>query len=145
MILLLATIAVLSVITAQDAAARGTFSCVADRFCTCLTTPGCSAIEAYLHAGQTEICKGKDRRFQAIAKPRAVLIEGDGLPVRFRETRPYFTDLDWYQSGQTQERGLLNLRFDNESDESQFHLRQMVRDSVNNHRWAMSGTCQRIE
>ena len=76
---------------------------------------------------------------------RKVSLDGVDLKIHLREVKPYLSDLDWYQAGATENRGLINFSFDNESDWSDFRIRQMAHGSINNHSWTMSGSCKVVD
>ncbi len=72
-------------------------------------------------------------------------LAGDGLELVLKESRPYWQDVDWYQSGTTEIRGLINVAFDNESDNPSFSLEQLIEGSLQRKLWTLEGNCEVIE
>ncbi len=126
-------------------ASASAYSCQGETFCMCQITEGCSGLDQYLRDDQTEVCRESKRSFEATVQRRQISVSGEGLKVFLQEVRPYLSDLDWYQAGATENRGLINFSFDNESDQTGFRIRQMAQGSVNNHNWTLSGSCQVVE
>ncbi|MBY5932520.1 hypothetical protein KUV51_05870 [Tateyamaria omphalii] len=122
-----------------------TYTCMSVELCVCQKADGCSGIDAYLEEKPTEICGKSSDIFKATTHRRKIHLDGDSLKLTLKEARPYFSDLDWYQAGATHDRWLVNLRFDNESIQTRFDLRQMARGSVNEHEWVLTGTCEVVE
>ncbi|WP_300030203.1 hypothetical protein [uncultured Roseobacter sp.] len=121
------------------------YSCQSETFCKCKKAQGCSAGYQYLDDRLTHTCRDEQQVFEATTLRRAVRLDGEKLKIKFREARPYFSDLDWYQAGATGDRGLINLRFDNEGRWSDFQITQMVQGSINDHIWTLTGKCERKE
>ncbi|WP_425656376.1 hypothetical protein [Roseobacter sp. EG26] len=118
------------------------YSCQTETFCACQEALGCNSIDEYLHKNPTEICRSDSRVFEATVHGRKIILNGEELRITFKEARPYFNDFDWYQAGATDDRGLINLTFDNEGLQTDFEIRQMVRGSVNDHIWKLAGNCK---
>lgn len=129
----------------SSSASADVYSCQVETICICQITEGCSGRDQYLRDDQTEVCRKSKRSFEATAHRREVSLVGEGLKIHLREARPYLSDLDWYQAGATEDRGLINFNFDNESDRSDFRIQQMMHGSVNNHSWTMSGSCEVVD
>ena len=69
-------------------------------------------------------------------------LAGDGLELVLKEARPFWKDVDWYQSGMTDTRGLINVAFDNESNSPSFSLEQMLIGSLHRKLWTLEGSCE---
>lgn len=118
------------------------YSCHSETFCTCNEADGCNGLDQHLHARPTATCREHIQVFEAKAHRRKVILNGENLNITLKEARPTFSDLDWYQAGATDDRGLVNLIFDNESPRTDFLIRQMAQGSVNNNVWTLSGKCE---
>ncbi|WP_299506679.1 hypothetical protein [uncultured Roseobacter sp.] len=140
-----APIALASTLFLAISASANVYSCQGETFCMCQKAKGCSGIDQYLTDDQTEICRNSKRTFEATAQWRKIVLTGEGLKISLKEVRPYFSDVDWYQANATENRGQINLGFDNETDQTDFQIRQMAQGSVNNHDWTLSGVCEVIE
>lgn len=125
-------------------ASASVYSCQSETFCVCQKTQGCSGMDRYLHEGPTQICRNDKQAFEATAKWRKIIFDGEKLKTTFKETRPHGNDFDWYQAGATKDRGLINLNFDGEGEWTNFKILQMAQGSVSNHVWTLSGTCEVI-
>ena len=119
-----------------------TFACESVTFCSCPTSDGCSEIGAYLSDEPKLVCKDYKKSFSLTASRRSVRLAGETLQLTLREVRPYFSDMDWYQAGKSDRRGLVNLSFDNESQTPQFELREMAKGHSNGFVWKLSGSCE---
>lgn len=111
----------------------------------CQKADGCSGVDKYLHDEPTEICRDDVQVFQARTFRRKVSLTGEKFEISFKEASPYFSDFHWYQAGATEDRGLINLDFDDERPTTSFRMQQMTKDSINNHDWVLTGTCEVIE
>lgn len=123
--------------------AQTDYLCSAEKFCQCVNgTDGCHVVDGVLTDQITDTCRTSSKSFALEAKRRTVSLKGDSLSVTLKEARPFFSDVNWYQSGATGERGLLNFSFDNEANKPTFVLREMAAGSVNRHIWTLSGHCE---
>ncbi len=118
------------------------YTCKVQQFCKCASKAGCSSVDALLVSEPSETCLATTRTFVADSRNRRVHLLGDQLDLVLKEARPLFTDLDLYQAGQTEDRGLLNLSFDNEKTRTDFVLREMVRGDFTRHIWRMAEVCE---
>ncbi|WP_171125029.1 MULTISPECIES: hypothetical protein [unclassified Ruegeria] len=113
-------------------ASAETYTCHAEKFCwnAAYSTP--------------QGCQKDNRAFEVSINKRRMTLAGGGLEIVLKEARPYWQDVDWYQSGMTDTRGLINVAFDNESNEPSFSLEHMIEDSVQRKLWTLVGICEVI-
>lgn len=118
----------------QSTASAETYVCRATKFCA-----------ADERKEFSTDCRSSDRAWTIETKGWHAVLHDGAKTIRFKEARPYFIRMGWYQTGDGRNGTLTNLFLSTNSGQATFSIRLMAPNDVNKYVWVYEGNCQRTQ